>query len=624
MIYLKILCLIKLILILYFNYSSELDCNINCSPDTTVNNTFYFNQVIKCFANNTYDTTSLPTLQSREIRPFTVTYSISLIDVLELNSDGNIVLLIQLYFKWTDYNRCWDKANLPIESVSVPLIKDQTDSIWFPQFELLNARSSDSAFIVPNERTQTRIYNDGTIKMLLNLRIEALCNITLYLFPFDTQRCSLHFQLSQYIDQSSIKLKFDQNSNFYPKINYLNSEWFWPSKITTTVRNYSLFINEVSLNETFIGITSDWAQGFEAVITIQRDPTYYQLFILIPMFLVDIIMLFVVFNPLDNDKRVDVCIACLLGYIYSLIVIASLIPRTHTIPIIVLQIVALLLLSTYNTIMVVIILALKTRGNTAKKHENVLSELLEICKAMKELKKENQTPSDNIIAERYKEEINSLDRIREPKSPDCCRNFLEALCFCFTRKKPKKKTNSTKDPPQPLSENDNNTRKQKFNEDDNELYDAFKKVKNDSVNKWLKMFGVMEIGYWVVLKILCINLCCIPCFWYPKWARCSKTKSNENETNDNKNDDPQPCIKDCLCCCCDPLKTQTQDSQTQKMNPTFAEECEDALTQCHHKIWNNIAKRLNIFWELTSLLLLITIIAVSFILWFTNVFQTGT
>ena len=612
MIYFKIRFLIKLILFFCFNYSNEHDCNINCSPDTAVNNTFYFNQVIKCFANNTYDTTSLPTLQSRDIRPFTVTYSFTLIDMLELNSEGGMVLLISLYFKWTDYNRCWDKANLPLESVSVPLIKDQTDYIWFPKFELLNARSSDSAFIVPNERTETRLYSDGTIKMFLNLRIEAQCNVTLYLFPFDTQLCRLYFQLSQYIDQSSIELKFDQNNYFDPKMHYLNSEWLWPSNITTNVRNYSLYINNVFLNGTSTGNTinnADWAQGFEVDITIQRDSTYYQFFILIPLFLLDIIMLFVVFIPLDHDKRVDVCITCVLGYTFILIVMASLIPRTHTIPIIVFQIVALLLLSTYNTIMVVIILALKERGNKAKEHKEALRDLLEICKAIKKLKENDQTPSNNIKAKRYKEEVASLDLIRELKPQDRCSNFLQAFCCYFTRKPPNKK----------ISKNDNDTNEKKFKENNNELYDAFKRVEKDSLNKWL-MFGNIEIGYWI-LKILCINLCSIPCFWYPKFVRSSKIESNENKTKDNKNDETQLCVDDCLCCCCAPLETDTQDPKTQK---TFAKECKEALTKYHHKSWNNIAKRLNIIWDLTSLLLLLVIIAVTFIFWFGNVLPTST
>ena len=195
------LLLLPIILFLFlFKYSNGLDCNINCSSNLTVNNKLYFNNVLNCFDNNNYDTKliSLPMLQSKDNSPFKIYYSFTLIDMLEFSSDGAMTLIIQLFIKWIDYNHCWDESIFPIELVSVPLINNQNKHIWFPKFELLNSRSGDIAFIVPNDKTEARIYSNGTVEMFLNTQIEAQCKVNLYLFPFDTQLCSLYFQLAQY------------------------------------------------------------------------------------------------------------------------------------------------------------------------------------------------------------------------------------------------------------------------------------------------------------------------------------------------------------------------------------------------------------------------------------------
>ena len=77
--------LIKLIVICFYcNYSFGIDCNIDCSLNLSVSYTFYFNHVINCFDSNTYDIYSLPLLQSRDIRPFIIYYSLTVINVIEL------------------------------------------------------------------------------------------------------------------------------------------------------------------------------------------------------------------------------------------------------------------------------------------------------------------------------------------------------------------------------------------------------------------------------------------------------------------------------------------------------------------------------------------------------------
>ena len=493
--------------------------------------------------------------------------------------------MIQLFIKWNDYNRCWNTTILPIDYVSLPLINNPNNNIWFPKFELLNARNGDTAFIVPNDNTETRIFNNGTIEMFLNKQIEAQCKMNLYLFPFDTQKCRLYFQLAQFVDQSFIQLQFDENSYVDPLINYQNSEWNGPLEIQYADMNYPLYISGVYPNGTSKGMNtmhkySNWAQGFVVQITLERDSTYYQMFLIIPLCLLNIIMLFVVFMPLDQDKRVDVCITCVLGYTFILIVMSTLIPRTHTVPIIVFQIVALLLLATYNTIMVIIIIALKMKATKAKEHKKAFSELLENCKSIWKIKhpkilpaektasvqvRDSKTTNENANlanvankintnesnsdkdTKRYEEEVKCLDisRLESPQSR--CENFLEVILCCFKSQNKKKL------------------------ELDNELYIAFDKVEKDSPKNWLKLFGVIEIGFWV-LKILFLNLCCIPCFlYYKRKSPQVAPKPIQSDTNEQENE-RQPWIEDCLCCCCANLENQTSQTSEQTKPETKSTE----------------------------------------------------
>ena len=405
------------------------------------------------------------------------------------------------------------------------------------------------------------------------------------------------------------------------------------------MKTYSLNKNQIFSNgtaKTDAISVQDWAQGFQVNITWERDSTYYQMFILIPMFLLDIIMLFVVFIPLDHDKRVDTCITCVLGYIFILIVMSNLIPRTHKIPIIVFQTVALLLLATFNTIMVVVILAFKEKAKKAKVHKQALKDLYENCKALEKIYKSKKNLDDK-DALRYEEEWRCLDDDDKRKQgpTDRCNNFCKSLFFCFKSHKEK--------------------------ELDNELYDAYDKVKKDSPKAWLRWFGVINIGYWF-LKIFFVNFCCIPCFWYPRriLVRNSQVSPQPQEVssqagpNDPKvnpnNPNPdniiptqtQPIEDDCLCCCSLQPKTKSYDKETvvedflcgcsfhseedlsmhqPKKNPNFSEECEKVLRDYHERSWNRIANKLNVCWVITSLFFLVGIIVITFIFWFGKSFN---
>ena len=119
--------------------------------------------------------------------------------------------------------------------------------------------------------------------------------------------------------------------------------------------------------------------------------------------------------------------------------------------------------------------------------------------------------------ERYIEEIEWLNKNKQRGQKNRCNNFCKAVCFCFKSQKI----------------ND-------FENYENELSDAYYKVVKDSPKHWLKLFGVIEAGYWL-LKVTFVNICCIPCFWYPKRSKVSPQDNNQKN---------HPIIDDCLCCCC--------------------------------------------------------------------------
>ena len=159
----------------------------------------------QCFKNNLYDITQLPLLGEKVVE---IRYSFDVINIISLENDGTIVLVADFDFGWVDEFRKWNSSELlGLESIYIP-----TQEIWTPEFVLSNCES-DNCVYGANNQTRAKLFSDGVASlMLLRKKFVATCEIDLSTFPYDSQKCTLTFQVffqlkNSYISDAAIKIR---------------------------------------------------------------------------------------------------------------------------------------------------------------------------------------------------------------------------------------------------------------------------------------------------------------------------------------------------------------------------------------------------------------------------------
>lgn len=268
----------------------------------------------KCFASYPYDTTQLP-LPVSSSGPLVVNYSYSLIYLL--NFEHNQLSIVgQLQTRWVDPFRMWNTSQIPLEYAVLPL----TD-VWYPPILCFNSYERHSVMIIDPTKNTAVIFWNGQIYSMVQHVLHAACNPDYFYFPYDTQNCSIEFQLKRPFPNApkGLDVVIRRASAQFLYRQFENEEWnvvdVWHKAINITLNISEIFENG-SVSDTPTTMIEDSETGFQVNILLQRYSTYYMINLLIPVHILTALNLVAMVIPEKEGEKVMFPITILLGFLF--------------------------------------------------------------------------------------------------------------------------------------------------------------------------------------------------------------------------------------------------------------------------------------------------------------------
>ena len=324
------------------NCSREIELAISSAKDSP-NNINRESVLHHCLENNRFDITQLP---KKGANIFRIGYNFDFVNLISLENDGTIVIIADLEFTWTDEFRKWNASEvLGLGKISIPSLE-----IWTPKFLLTTCESESCLFGANDEMYAVAFATGYSAIFLQNRKMTASCNMDLTEFPYDSQACSLTFQV-----QSNLKSRVSiiSTNGTFLKDMVDNDEWDLPeitdNPINVTYWRY--YRNEKDrYNLKHREEQSIQMEGFIVELFLKRRPFYYTANSIVPVFLISIIGVFANFLRATSSDKVNVQVTTLLGFLFLQSLTATIIPQSATTPNITLYILYALLISVFNVL----------------------------------------------------------------------------------------------------------------------------------------------------------------------------------------------------------------------------------------------------------------------------------
>ena len=308
----------------------------------------------RCFRNNPYDITQLPRIGQHIL---VISYTFDFVNLINLDNDGTMEIVADLEFEWTDEFRKWNASEFfNLERITIP-----SQELWAPKILLTNCESNKCIFGISND-TYALIFSSGsTVVFLQNQRITSTCDMDLHNFPYDSQTCSLTFQVQSHLKN---KIAFESYNGTFMKDIIDNDEWTFleiydgPTNVTywRYYRDERGHYNLKTREEKAI-----YMEGFVVDIFIKRRPLYYETNLIVPVFLVSLIGIFANFLHATLSDKLNMQVTVFLGFLFLQTITASIIPQSDTEPNITIYILNAMLISGFNVIYSTILLMGKSK-----------------------------------------------------------------------------------------------------------------------------------------------------------------------------------------------------------------------------------------------------------------------
>ncbi|KAG2466079.1 5HT3A protein, partial [Polypterus senegalus] len=207
--------------------------------------------------------------------------------------------------RWQDENLVWDPPRCDdLTHFTLPAA-----SVWTPDISLSE--------LVGEENTEPASYISvgpaGWLQRVRQLVVVVRCNLAMFKFPFDVQRCNLTFRPNLHaaedvrlVPESRASMPFHESPTYTS-----HGQWQLQSLL-----NYSF--SEKLYNRTYSMV------AFE--VTMARCPTFYVIHLIVPSAFVMLIDVFGFAIPADTGERVSFKITLLFGYTVFLVLVNDLLP----------------------------------------------------------------------------------------------------------------------------------------------------------------------------------------------------------------------------------------------------------------------------------------------------------
>uniref|UniRef100_A0AC35TY27 Neur_chan_LBD domain-containing protein n=1 Tax=Rhabditophanes sp. KR3021 TaxID=114890 RepID=A0AC35TY27_9BILA len=220
--------------------------------------------------------------------------------------------VISHYQKWQDPKLTWD----PSEYGNIKQLVMPQSALWVPKLFIYN--SMDTKDMLTENKYDARVKHTGHVKLNIPQFVTCICRLSIELFPFDTNHCSIAIA-SPLLNSNEMKI----NATQPPLDTYFsgNAEWFL---LGVTVKHFEF--------------TEDGEERPEIlyIFSLQRRPVYYLTVIVAPTFLISALSILGIFSPGSNDgprnEKVSLGLGSLLAMTVLLDIVAGAMPKSNSIP----------------------------------------------------------------------------------------------------------------------------------------------------------------------------------------------------------------------------------------------------------------------------------------------------
>ncbi|XP_073515182.1 5-hydroxytryptamine receptor 3A-like [Phyllobates terribilis] len=262
---------------------------------------------------------SFPNPNFRPVKNWTTVTELSigmtLYTVVQLDTSlQSLTTLLWFNMKWINEFIEWD----PSQFCSIKKMLLSNDTFWKPDLYIYERiEGEDKSPVVPFYS----LNYIGEIKVSFPLRIVSSCNLNVYKFPFDTQRCTLTFGPYIHSVQDIIMVANANSSEVFKASHKLFvSKGDWDLKnILVTPKTV------VSGNVNYSAICYE--------ITLQRMPIFYIITLIVPACVLVILDIVSMFIPMESGERLGFKITIVLGFSVLLLILNTMLPTSEVPPV---------------------------------------------------------------------------------------------------------------------------------------------------------------------------------------------------------------------------------------------------------------------------------------------------
>ncbi|XP_013409593.1 neuronal acetylcholine receptor subunit alpha-10 isoform X2 [Lingula anatina] len=290
-----------------------------------------------------YDSRSRPKLNSSERVEVKVKFVL-----MQLNSlDEKIQILATsgwMEVEWQDERLTWspeDYGNLTSVVVSSQLL-------WLPDIALQNSASEIYHSSFQDSKFRISIWNTGNILWIPGGKFFTNCELDITYFPFDDQKCMLHFTNWAY---TGLQVNLTNSVSVIPLDNYkLNGEWDIVKTKATREDVFFYCCPEVPYPAVYF------------TIYMRRKFLYHLTNIVTPCLMLSILVAVVFCLPPDDGEKIALGITVLLSFSVFLLLIAESMPRiSESVPVISIYLTIFMAMTTVCIFWTVLVLNLHHR-----------------------------------------------------------------------------------------------------------------------------------------------------------------------------------------------------------------------------------------------------------------------
>ena len=302
-----------------------------------------------------YNRDTIP-VQSNNPLNLSLSLNINSISVNQVESE--VYYDVWFNYQWNDYQLSWDKDIWGIDKLTFNTNPDYETSVWIPDIALYNSVESPMSGLI---YTRLNVDSYGNILWTRSGRIKSSCDLVLDDFPYDSHNCYLNFGSLIYTKSNLEITQANVSINNYNS----NNEW--------NLNDYGFIIKTEEgyfNNEEFSVVNYN--------INIDRVPSFYETYLMFPIFCLATIILFSCITPINAENRISFSMTVILSIMVYLSVLSEQLPKTHNNPTITNTVVAILIFSIFDLVSNIILASIYLYQE--EKEYNPIMRMINKCK----------------------------------------------------------------------------------------------------------------------------------------------------------------------------------------------------------------------------------------------------